>query len=787
MTSPVANNSLPPPPRVDRRKGNLSISSSTLPSENQQSPTHGNLKPSFGAQHPRFSSSRRPSAPATYYNGSFPASGSRDDGPLDRKLQLNNVPPMLLRGHSAQGRMENPTQPAPSEGYLDTRYLYPTKPVNSNVLLSSSRSSLEHFNEWDLNPFYAPSRYRQRDNSSASSSFTGRNSPDPDPIPAPIPAPQPFASPEPQSHPAKANKIMGLGVPNAVPSQSRYVEHQLPGRSYDKDEHGVQRPRKSKANKLLGLTLDEGTTFTPPPRSRGPPGRTATPPRRDPPGTTKTTHSRARVGGASSTQETGESVSWMREGLMDFIPSITSHQKSKSQPEILSRLPGSSSSYQTTFSVMSTDSGLPEFTKRRPESIGKSQPNTTLKAFKDLMKKVDGKTKDGQPGDEWGKVGAQEVDSDSWGWGDVPSSARERRSSEWEEALTLPDEELEEQATPEQTTPKRTNLDFNALDQEERLAVIRKKRKIAQLLGTGIPPDTLGPAAQDRPSMERKESWEPLNKQGTTYLDARGNVREGRRFGDSSGSMDTEKSSHTTSILTVNDGVNEFRRRDEDIRAPDSPTSFMELSDEEVDPHKGKAKGVEYFSLPQQNREIPIAEPPIPTRASMESSSSNSGRAFSTFTATDPSFSSPSGKPLRTLKYKPSFITEILEESDWEAHERKKKREKLAKMHRFLGSRVPAELVLGYSSVTTPPAALLLEEDKEDAEQGRGKGEVHSASVGWKEQEMRNLGTMAGSERMVKIRRAQKIEQVCPWRFQPESSLQYVTPRCLASNHHQLC
>ena len=104
--------------------------------------------------------------------------------------------------------------------------------------------------------------YRWRNNSSASSSFsssfTGRNSPDP------IPAPQSFASPEPQSHPAHTNKMMGLGVPNAVPSQSRYMEHQLPGRSYDKDEHGVQRPRKSKANKLLGLTFNEGTTFSPP-------------------------------------------------------------------------------------------------------------------------------------------------------------------------------------------------------------------------------------------------------------------------------------------------------------------------------------------------------------------------------------------------------------------------------------------------------------------------------------------------------------------------------------------
>ena len=240
---------------------------------------------------------------------------------------------------------------------------------------------------------------------------------------------------------------MGLGVPNAVPSQSRYLEHQLPGRSYDKDEHGVQRPRKSKADKLLSLTFNEGTTFSPPPRSRGPPGRTA-------PGRTKTnSDSRARVGGVSSAQETGESgnrrVCNTDEGRFDGLHPIN---------YVTPKIPNPNLKYTLAYlappalskpcSLWSTDSGFPEFTKRRPESIGKSQPNTTLKAFKELMEKVDGKTKDGQPEDEWGKAGAREVDSDSWGR-DVPSLARERTSNEWEEAHTLPDGERDQQTTPE--------------------------------------------------------------------------------------------------------------------------------------------------------------------------------------------------------------------------------------------------------------------------------------------------------------------------------------------------
>ena len=553
------------------------------------------------------------------------------------------------------------------------------------------------------------------------------------------------------------------------------MEHQPPRRSYDKDEHGVQWSGNSKANKLLGLTADGGITFTPPPRShsRGPSGRTATRRRRGAPdlGMVNNSGGRSRVDGASGTQETGDPVRWRREGFMDSNLSVASHQKSKSQPETLSRLPDSPGSFQTVFSMMSTDSGIPEFTKRRPESIGKSQPNATLKAFKDLMKKVDGKTKGGQAGDEWEKVGAKEAESDPLGWG-VSSLECQKSPSEWGEAHTLPDEEGEEWTTPEQTTPKQTTLDLSlaqsapasVLDQDERLAVIRKKMKIAQLLGTGVPPYTLGPATQDRTSMERKETWEPLTKQGTTYIDARGKVRVGGRFGDSGDSFapeNTEHSSRTSSTLAANDGVNQFWKQDKDTRAPDSPTSFMELSDEEVGSHRGKAKRVEYFPLRQQFSEVPIVGLPTLTQASIESSNISSDRPFSAFTTTDPSLSSPGRK---TLKRKPSFFTEILEESDWEAYERKKKRDKLAKIHRFLGSRVPVELVLGYSSGSVPPASLLFEEDKEDAEKGRAEGGVHSQSVRRKrEHEIRNS---AGSEKMVQIRRAQKIEKVCPWWFQ---------------------
>lgn len=756
----MANNSLPPPPRADRRKSNIPKGSGAIKSEKQRSLAHRDPKSSFEARHPYPpDSSRRPSAPATYYNGPFPTSSSGKDENLNGTLQLNDVPPMLIRGHPVQTSMKRPTQPTPPEAYSDTFYPPSTKPAHSNVPLLSSRS-LKRANEWDPNPVYGTHAFknRQRSNSFSSPISMGRNPSDPDSLP--------ISPPEPQIHAAKADKILGISVSNVGSLQSGYTEQKAPRGLYGAAEHGVQWARNSKANKQLAFAPDEGTTFAPPLRyhSSGQSSHTVVDPSLRGASDLGRVHSnssdRARSGSAGSVQEIEDYGRWRRESFMDFGPSVPSHQKSKSHPEALYRPPDSASSLRTVFSMVSTDSDIPVFSKRRPESIGKSQPKTTLKAFKELIRKTDGKMKYEQAEYGWEKVGAQEADFDSWGWG-ASSSAQERKPSEWAEAHTLPDEDREEQTTPKQTAQDLSPAESapaNALDQEERLAVIRRRRKIAQLLGMDIPPHTLGPVVQDETPTERRESWEPLNNQGTIYLDTHSNVTERGRYEDRSGSFvpkDKEQSSLASSILATNDDVDEFGMgMDMDMKGPDSPTSFMELSDEELHPHKGKAR---HFPLSRRFNEITAVEPPTPIKDPTGHSILRSDRTFS------------SSRPdSQTIKRKPSFFTEILEDSDWEAKERKKKRDKLAKMHRFLGSRVPAELVLGCSSGTIPPTALLLEED--EGATGRGKG-GHGPNVGWNnERDMRNLGTMGGSEKMVQIKRAQKIEKVCSGDFRGKSS-----------------
>jgi hypothetical protein len=107
--------------------------------------------------------------------------------------------------------------------------------------------------------------------------------------------------------------------------------------------------------------------------------------------------------------------------------------------------------------------------------------------------------------------------------------------------------------------------------------------------------------------------------------------------------------------------------------------------------------------------------------------------------------------------------------------ERQRKREKLAKIHRYLGSKVPPELVLGHSSSSSPPSAFPSvvapglapdSRNQEVKERRRISSPVmyqHTHEVDPPrrlEAENRAHDTFTDMERMTRIRRAQKLEQV---------------------------
>lgn len=168
--------------------------------------------------------------------------------------------------------------------------------------------------------------------------------------------------------------------------------------------------------------------------------------------------------------------------------------------------------------------------------------------------------------------------------------------------------------------------------------------------------------------------------------------------------------------------------------APDSPTSFMDFTEEDV--VNDAASSIITIETPKTTR-----RPLLSSKASVY-----------------------------------SFTSEELEEE-----ERRRKREKLAKLHRFLGSRVPADLVLNQLSVDTavslPPIASAapvsaVEQQttttKMDSETRkvwlRRRRSSSAAELGgkWSEEIDRLKEELNDREKAQNVRRAVKMEKVCP-------------------------
>lgn len=97
--------------------------------------------------------------------------------------------------------------------------------------------------------------------------------------------------------------------------------------------------------------------------------------------------------------------------------------------------------------------------------------------------------------------------------------------------------------------------------------------------------------------------------------------------------------------------------------------------------------------------------------------------------------------------------------------ERRRKREKLAKLHRFLGSRVPTDLVLGvgYLESSLPPIQLSMPaEEPETRTQWLRRRRSSSAAVlpSWSDDVDRMKEELNDTEKAINVRRAQKMEKV---------------------------
>ena len=247
---------------------------------------------------------------------------------------------------------------------------------------------------------------------------------------------------------------------------------------------------------------------------------------------------------------------------------------------------------------------------------------------------------------------------------------------------------LVRRATPASTRSPEASLvplTTNFLNSNERADLVKKNRKLAQVFGTtpgasvlsqrhdeSQPDITLAPNSAPSPEKRRHTrgtqstdngsvtTWDVPT--GTQYLSA-----SGRRHSaplspsylqdatdDENNPIIQISSEHDEALSEWSSGRVLIRRE------PASSTSFIDLSDEDT---------------PNND-------------ASVISSSDISGRQRN--------------RPAMNRRTSTFSILEFMTPEEQEEEERKRKRDKLAKLHRFLGSRVPIELVLGHGETSLP-------------------------------------------------------------------------------------
>ncbi|KAF9556430.1 hypothetical protein CPC08DRAFT_95400 [Agrocybe pediades] len=176
-----------------------------------------------------------------------------------------------------------------------------------------------------------------------------------------------------------------------------------------------------------------------------------------------------------------------------------------------------------------------------------------------------------------------------------------------------------------------------------------------------------------------------------------------------------------------------------------SPTSFIDLSDEEA-----AAAAAAGISSPNADATTPT------TNSKPENDESSRGRLSAD--------ANPPGSPSKS-------ILEIMSVNDPVEEERKRKRERLAKLHRFLGSKVPAHLVLGIDDIEaslplpqlTPPASSESESSSSPRRvwlRRRRSSSVVLTPTRWPDDLERVKEDLDDKEKALNVRRAQKMEKV---------------------------
>lgn len=346
----------------------------------------------------------------------------------------------------------------------------------------------------------------------------------------------------------------------------------------------------------------------------------------------------------------------------------------------------------------------------------------------------------------------------------------------------------------------------NLLEPQERKERLKQTRKIVQMLGpTAIPAAQASPRAmsasphrftrsdslpteslnvqalrenrhqgdEERSTttthvLVSKSSWGPLN-QSTIFLNA-----NGRRHSSplSPTLHDPEyyqsRDAETASLSSLGSIIEPADDKQTHTPRSGSPTSFIELWWEEDE-----------GGMRTPKRRLSVERVIV---SDMESQDQHLDRGASASGTTEISGMAP-------LQSKNHFISSESisddeghrQKGDWKdeewQQERQRKRQQLAKIHRYLGSKVPAELVTGFSSATmekmmVPPVPAVrpratdngpVSNVKEWQKRRRSSSaaQMEAGDRRGRPAPVRNLSeTLSSSEKMAIIKRAQKIEQI---------------------------
>lgn len=277
----------------------------------------------------------------------------------------------------------------------------------------------------------------------------------------------------------------------------------------------------------------------------------------------------------------------------------------------------------------------------------------------------------------------------------------------------------------------------NFLDMGERADLVKKSRKLARVFGETPGGDMLSPQETSRSKSSKARGKRP--EQGTSYaplvldLERPSLHATGRRH---SIPVTPDELSESLNQTLFQSAAYRTRLGQSGELSSDRPgyfadihnklgsrISFIELSDEEAD-DDGALSPITFAPNPN---DISPHRPPSPSQLSLYEAMTPEQRA---------------------------------------EEERRCKREKLAKLHRFLGSRVPADLVLGVGHLESslPPiqSNIMSVEESENRKQWLRRRRSSSAGAlpSWSDDVDRMKEELNVKEKAINVRRAQKMEKV---------------------------